>query len=294
MAELTPLALTIFLVGGYLAGVGRLRRRGHRWPSARTACLLAGALCVACALLPPVSAHDELFGVHVIQHLLLGMTGPALLALSAPVTLALRTAPLRVRRALLTVLQSRPVAVLAAPAFAVAVNLGALCALYLTHLYAAAERNVLVHAAVHLHLFLAGCLLSWALVGTDPVRRRPAVRVRLAALVVAAAGHDTLSKYLYARDLPFGGGSVAARHFGAELMYYGGTGIDVALTVILMTQWYRSAGRALVRERRRTSSSAGPCTRNPGGHRVLSGDPWAARRSGPLHRQNAAQQGQGQ
>lgn len=31
---------------------------------------MTGTLCVASALLPPVSAHDELFGVHVLQHLL--------------------------------------------------------------------------------------------------------------------------------------------------------------------------------------------------------------------------------
>jgi putative membrane protein len=53
----------------------------------RTACLAAGSACVAAAVLPPVSAHDEIFPVHVTQHLLLGMTGPAFMTLSAPVTL---------------------------------------------------------------------------------------------------------------------------------------------------------------------------------------------------------------
>jgi putative membrane protein len=253
MTELLLLALPLLITGGYLTGVRRLRRRGDRWPPARSACLLAGTLCVSCALLPPVSTHDELFGVHVLQHLLLGMTGPALLALSAPITLALRTAPRRVRQVLLAVLHSRPAAFTVTPAFAVIADLGSLYALYLTHLYAAAERNDLIHAAVHLHLFAVGCLLSWALIGTDPVRRRPGMRGRLIALVVAAAGHDTLSKLMYARDLPFGGGYGAARQFGAELMYYGGTAVDVALAVIIMTQWYQSTGRVLRREQRRTA-----------------------------------------
>jgi putative membrane protein len=251
MTELPPLTLPLLIAGGYLTGVRRLRRRGDRWPPARTACLLAGTLCVACALLPPVSTHDELFGVHVLQHLLLGMTGPALLALSAPITLALRTVPRRVRRVLLGALHSRLAAFIVAPAFAVIADLGSLYALYLTRLYAAAERNGLIHAAVHLHLFAVGCLLSWALIGADPVRRRPAIRGRLIVLVIAAAGHDTLSKLMYARELPFGGGSIAARHFGAELMYSGGTAVDVALAVIIMTQWYQSTGRALLREQRR-------------------------------------------
>jgi putative membrane protein len=253
MTALIPLALPLLIMGGYLTGVRRLRRRGHRWPPARTACLLAGTLCVACALAPPVSTHDELFGVHVLQHLLLGMTGPALLALSAPITLALRTAPRCVRQVLLGVLHSRPASFVVAPPVAVIADLGSLYALYLTHLYSAAERNDLIHAAVHLHLFAVGCLLGWSLIGTDPVRRRPAVRGRLIAFVIAAAGHDTLSKLMYARDLPFGGGPVAAKHFGAELMYFGGTAVDVALAAIIMTQWYQSKGRALLREQRRTA-----------------------------------------
>jgi hypothetical protein len=73
----------------------RLRRRGVRWPVTRAAAALAGSLCAAAAVLPPIASHDEVFPVHVAQHLLLGMAAPAFLALSAPVTLALRTLPSR-------------------------------------------------------------------------------------------------------------------------------------------------------------------------------------------------------
>jgi putative membrane protein len=105
-------------------------------------------------------------------------------------------------------------------------------------------------------MFLAGCLLSWALIGIDPARRRAAVPVRMIALVAVAAGHDILSKFMYARGLPYGGGPIAARHFGAELMYYGGTLADVALAVIVMTQWSQATGRALRREQRRKARVA--------------------------------------
>ena len=70
-------------------------------------------------------------------------------------------------------------------------------------------------------------------------------------LVAAAASHDTLAKLMYAWDLPAGGGPVAARHLGAELMYYGGTVIDVALAVIVMARWYAATGRSLARAARR-------------------------------------------
>jgi hypothetical protein len=38
-------------------------------------------------------------------------------------------------------------------------------------------------------MFLAGCLLSWALIGLT--RSAAAIRARLAALVIAGAAHDT-------------------------------------------------------------------------------------------------------
>jgi putative membrane protein len=139
----------------------------------------------------------------------------------------------------------------------VLLDLGGLYTLYLTGLYQAAEHNDLVHAAVHVHMFLAGCLFSWAVIGLDPVRRRPGTWVRLTGLIIAAAGHDTLAKLIYARNLPAAGGPIASRHTGAELMYYGGTVIEVALAAIVMAQWYLASGRALARTRRRPES-AGP------------------------------------
>jgi putative membrane protein len=141
----------------------------------------------------------------------------------------LRALPLRPRRALLRLLHSRAVRVLTAPATAILLDVGGLYLLYLTGLYARTENNDLIHAGVHLHMFLAGCLLSWAIIGIDPIRRRPSITARIVTLVVAGAAHDTLSKLMYAHDLPATAGSISDRHTGAELMYYGGTVIDLAL-----------------------------------------------------------------
>jgi putative membrane protein len=251
--ELTPLVLTAATVAAYAVAWQRLRRRGIKWPMGRAVCLVLGSVCVSVALLPPLATHDELFPVHIGQHLLLGMAGPALLALSAPITLVLRALPARRRRSLLRLLHGRVVRALTAPGTALVLDVGGLFALYLTGLYARAERSDLIHAAVHLHMFVAGCLLSWAIIGIDPVRHRAGTAVRLGLLIVAGAGHDTLSKLMYAHDLPSGGGTVAARHTGAELMYYGGTVIDLALAVALMAQWWRASGRVLAHERRRAA-----------------------------------------
>jgi putative membrane protein len=256
MLELIPVVLTIVAAVGYGMALAALHRRGTRWPASRTAFLLAGSACVCAAVLPPVSSHDEYFPVHVGQHLLLGMAGPAFLALAAPVTIMLRALPRRPFRAVLRLLHSWPVTVVSSLPAAVIIDLSGLYLLYLTGLYRAAEDNNLIHAAVHLHMFLAGCLLSWALIGLDPIRRRPGIKSRVAALVVAAAAHDTLAKLMYANGLPAGGGPITSRLTGAELMYYGGTVIDIALAIVLMAQWYRASGRALARNARRTRPAA--------------------------------------
>jgi putative membrane protein len=262
--DLLPLLLVATLTAAYGTGVVRLRRRGVGWPAARTRCLLAGGASFAAALLPPVGTADGSFRVHAVQHLLLGMAGPAFLALSAPLTLALRTLPGRPRRRLLRLLHGRPVRILTAPVTALALSVGGSYALYLTGLYARTESNELLHAAVHLHLVVAGCLLSWAVVGVDPVRHRPSTAGRLCVLVAAGAAHDTLTKIMYARGLPVGGGPIDERRAGAQLMYYGGTAADVALAIVLLAQWWRVSGRALARERRRSAAPVPRATAREG------------------------------
>jgi putative membrane protein len=61
---------------------------------------------------------------------------------------------------------------------------------------------------------------------------------------MAAAGHDTLAKLIYAWNLPVVGGPIASRHTGAELMYYGGTVVEVTLAAVVMAQWYQISGPA--------------------------------------------------
>jgi putative membrane protein len=256
----------------YLAGVARLARRGIAWPWARTAAFLAGLLTVAVALLPPLATADENFPVHVTQHLLLGMAAPLLLVLSAPMTLVLRVLPPARRRRVARLLHARVVRGLAHPLVGAILAVGALYALYLTPLYAATLRRPALHAAVHAHFLVAGCLFCWSLVGLDPMPRRPGVGVRGAVLVLAMGAHATLAKLLYAHGPAVAGLPAAdpgAWRLGAQLMWYGGDALDLVLCVVFYYQWYAAGGRRLARQAtaghggagrgRRPSTTAGPC-----------------------------------
>ncbi len=202
----------------------------------RTVAAVAGLACLALAVLPPVANHDDVFTWHVVEHLLLAMLGPALLALAAPVTFALRTLPARPRRALVRALHSRAARVLGWPPTALLLAVGGAYAYYLTPLYGFTERHPVAHALVHAHMFAAGYLLAWVVAGPDPAPRRPGTRTRLLVLVAAGAAHNVLAKLLYAHALP-------AWQPGAQLLYYGGDATELLLAVALMAQWYARAGR---------------------------------------------------
>jgi putative membrane protein len=252
---LVPLLGPLLAWVAYRCGVARLRARGDAWPRGRVAAAAAGLAAAATALAPPVSTHDELFPVHVLQHLLLGMLAPLLIALAAPVTLALRAASPVPRAALLRLLHGRTARVLAGAPTVLALDVGGLYALYLTPLYALAGRSEPVHLLVHLHVVASGALLSWLVVGVDPGPRRTSTAARLAVLLAAGAGHAVLAKLVYAHGLP--AGAAGDRALGAQLLYYGGDLVEVLLAVVVMARWYAATGRAAARAARRAVPAGG-------------------------------------
>jgi putative membrane protein len=249
-----PMALLLPALAAalYLTGWRVLTGRGTAWPRARVAAAAGGLGAAAAALSPPVAGRAGYFPVHVGQHLVLVMLVPLLLAWSAPLTLALRTLPRPLRRGLLRGLHSGPLRVLTAPAPVVVLELGSLAALYLTPLYGRLHEWPLLHLAVHAHMLLAGCLVSWLLAGVDPMPGRPGTPVRVVTLVVLAAGHGMLAKLLYAAP-PAALGAAGEVRAGAQLLFYGGDAIELLLAVAVMTEWYRRTGRQLRAEQRRAA-----------------------------------------
>jgi len=92
--ELWPVLAIVVFGGFYTLGMRQLVARGDRWPVVRTLSFGVGLLVIAVATVSGLATYDDdLFGAHMIQHMLLSMVAPVFLALGAPVTLALRTLP---------------------------------------------------------------------------------------------------------------------------------------------------------------------------------------------------------
>ncbi len=246
------LALVVF--AAYELGAWRLRGRGDRWPPARDA---GFGLGVAAAIFPAAPG----FTGHVLQHVVAGMLAPLLLVLARPVTLLLRTAPLAVRRRLKPVLRSRAAAVPTYPPVAAVLDAGGLWLFYRTGLFAAAGRDPGLNVLAHTHVVLTGVLFTASVCRLDPLRHRVGLGPRAAALVGAAAAHAVLAKTLFATPPPGTALSVADRQAGAQLMYYGGDLVELALALVVALGWYAARGRPVSRRRGYPAGAPGPSPR---------------------------------
>jgi putative membrane protein len=244
----------------YLSGARRLRRRGDAWPWPRDCAVTAGAALLAWGLSGPLPGGP--FTGHALRHVCVGMAGPVLLVVARPLTLALRLLPPGgVRRGLLRAAHSPPAAWLLLPPVAAVVDVGGLWALYRTGLTAAAHHRPWLDGALHLHMAAAGVLFSSAICQLDPVRRRRSTALRATTLLVAGTAHAVLAKTLYATGPPGTAFAAADLRAGAQVMYYGGDAVEVALALVLAVGWYTAAGR-----RPRRTGDAARGRRLPAGH----------------------------
>lgn len=233
-----PALLAIGLYIGAVLATNR-RKRLRKWSGLRTISFIAGILFATSAVIGPLSRQSHAdFTAHMAGHLLLGMLAPLLIALSAPMTLLLRTLNVHYARKLSRLLQSHLVRFFTYPIVASILNIGGLWFLYTTSFFATMHANPLLHIVVHIHVFIAGYLFTISLLYIDPVSHRLSFLHRTIVFILALAGHGILSKFIYAYP-PEGIPEEQAR-IGAMLMYYGGDAIDLFLIFILFTHWYQS------------------------------------------------------
>jgi putative copper resistance protein D len=245
------LLLLVALAGGtYALAVRRLRRRGRRWPVGRSAAFAAGLLAVAVAGSGATGDESSSFTAHALQHSLLAMVAPLFLALGGPVTLALQASARPTQVALLRLLHAKPVAVLTSPVVAWVLFGGSTLVLYTTPLLEASLRSGLLHAAVHLHLLLVGCLFCWTVVGIDPLPHRLPHGARLAAVLLALPFHAVVGLALVSSGsllAPAFYDDLGAQHAGGAVLWVTGELFGVVAAGIVLAQWMAADEREAAR-----------------------------------------------
>lgn len=246
----TAVALAV-AVAAYAAGVRRLARRGHRWPRGRSIWFAAGVVALVVATQSRLAAIDtESFPAHVAQHLLLGMIAPPLLAMGAPVTLALQAGKPGTKLLLRRALRTRAARLVTHPAVTWPLFALSLWALYETSLFEWSIRNDLVHDAVHLHFLAAGAAFFWPVVGADPVPHRPSPPARLALVGFAIPLHAFVGLSLLGRREPLYGQDLAGTHAGAAVLWIAGDIVTTLVLAAVIGAWIRDDARLAAREDR--------------------------------------------
>jgi putative membrane protein len=256
-----PLAGVALAAWAYLWARRRVAGQHPRNPPRpwRMWCFLGGLAAIVLALSSPIEAYeDQLFSVHMVQHMLLELVAAPLLLLGAPATLALRAASPSVRRQLLRLLHSRAVAVLTFPLLTwllfAAVNWG----WHLSPLYDQALENPPLHYLQHATFLVAALLFWWPVVAADPGRWRLPYPVRLFYLFLAMPQNSFLGVALmsaptvlyphYLTNLrTWGLTALADQNLGGVVMWVFG---DVAFLVgmaAVVAGWVRQEDRRTAR-----------------------------------------------
>jgi len=259
------LGVIAVLAGLYLYGVHKLHARGDKWPRGRTvAFVVLGLGSAVIATQSALGTYDTvLLSVHMAQHMILSMVTPLMMALGAPVTLALRTLPARPRKWLLSVLHSRFAKVLCFPLIGFTLFVASPWALYFSGWYDATLRSPELHDLLHLHFILVGSLFFWPLLGLDPVPGRVIYPFRLLmtfltlpfhaflGITIMSASKLIAEDWYTSFDRSWPPSPLHDQYIAGGLLWGSGDLVGLLFFGVLFVQWVRESQREARREDRR-------------------------------------------
>lgn len=251
--------LTLAIAALYFWAYRRLRRIAptFHFPRWQAIAFGSGMLLLLLSLISPIDTYsDDLFWVHMVQHMLIVMVIAPLLLFGAPATLALRSASKRVRQQyLVPLLQSRVLGIVTYPPLAILLLVASVWIWHLPTLYDAAIGSEALHFLEH-NSFLAGGLLFWWLViGVDASHLRPGYPGRVAvlvmgimqnialALILTNAGDPIYNNYKVAALLrDWGPSALTDQRLGAGVMWVPGAMMFGLAILVVFYYWAEHEG----------------------------------------------------
>ncbi len=252
---LTPWSLDPSLVYvGLAAGLYVLGSRGRDRPRPLQALAFsASLLTIVIALDSPIDYYaDQLFWVHMLQHILLLTVAPPLLLLGRPWPRMWRALPLEPRtKVARTIAHSRwvaPVRTLAQPLPAWILFNATIIGWHIPAAYDATLTSGVIHALEHAMFFFIG-LLFWArVIDPGPLRPRLVWPVRIAytgsamvvgwllAITLVIVPHPIYGYYAALQTRPGGISALADQQLAAGMMWVPGS---LAYTITFIIGFYR-------------------------------------------------------
>ncbi len=252
------LAVQVVVLAWYVTSMRRVVARGSRWSIFRALCFLVGVVIVAYASEGGIGHYQRSnFTAHVVQVLLLVDVGPPLLALGAPITLALQSSCRRTAGTLVRVLRSWPVQTVSRPLVAFAITMGSMFVYFLTPLYRLSEQHPLLLALVHLYLVIVGLLLWVLIVGQDGLPRRASFGMRFVLVVLMIPFNLALGLAVanVTRALYPAGNTLADTQQGGSVLLGLAEVLVVAALALLFVEWAGEEERSAVRNDRQLDAA---------------------------------------
>lgn len=273
--SLTPdiVIATILAAGIYIAGMARRPAAARRpW---RDTEYLAGVGAVFIALATPLDHMAEhLFAMHQIQHLLLRMLAPMLIALSAPQAMLISGLPAPLRRAALAPFAgSRGIRAifgfLMKPVSVTILFVASLAVWQYPPYHDAALLNDGIHYAMHVTMLAAGLMFFWRIFDTRPAPAGTGYGVRLMMLMAAILPHIALGAYTTLKgELLYPAYDVVGRLFGVHplidetvggfIIWVPSCMMYLVAAIIVLHMWGKQEERS--EEKRLARGDAGPTT----------------------------------
>jgi putative membrane protein len=248
-----PFVVAAILAAGslYAAGLVRLRRTGRSVDRSAAIAFFCGLSALVLALVSPVDAYSDVsFTVHMGQHLVLTLLAPPLLALGAPITLALRATSPNTGRRISRVLNGRTASFLSRPVVGFLLFVGVPFVVHFSPMFDLALRSQPVHAAEHALWLGAALVYWWPIVGRDPSPHPMPHHVRLLSLFLSMPAMAFLAVAIYSASAPlypayaslpapWGPEALTSQRNAAVLMWVGGTFGSVLAMLIVAAAWKR-------------------------------------------------------
>ncbi len=243
------LVLVALGLGWYLWSVRRLRMTGREWHPLHTLSFCLAALALLVATVSGLSAFAKTnFTINSIQHVLVGLVAPALLALSAPITLALRTTSRSTQTSILNALHGRVGRALSNPFVTWPLYGVSVFVLYLTDLYRDSLHNFLLYDFILLYVLVIGCLLVWPVANMDPLAHRLNYGQRIIYMLLFLPFHTILGMAIESQSSAIAPGmTVTDFHTGGGLLWVSGEIVGLLGTIAVFVQWLTADERSAKR-----------------------------------------------
>lgn len=234
----------------YLDAVIKVRAKGRSWSGWRIVAFLGGLATIAYALAGPISVYVMgFFTAHVAQHLALMIVGPALLAMSSPITLALQTLPKRRRALLQSFLKSRFLHVVTFPLVVFMLYYVAMWWFFTSSAIGFAMAHMWTMDLLNIAFFLGGVLFWWPLVSRDPILHwRLSYGGKMFSLGIGIPFETFLGIAIASmRNSPTLIYSLGDWHSGGDVLWGAGEFLTTLGLTVVIAQWYVVDTRAAKR-----------------------------------------------